>query len=250
MARRQGQTPSPRPAPVRITATIDNGFAAFVDHGRTLDDLIRTHGNATLARADVDRDVEDALGADDPSSLYYFFCHGMAASTTPALLAEIQNEIRQSIEQLDEDSAAPWRLLVTTLGGATGGARISSTGIDLNEAALNDIEFFNGARPLVFLNMCHSASTMPGSRTGLPALFLDRDALAVIGTEAPIPARFGDAFAKALLGRLLGGDPVGAAMLATRRDFHEKRNPLALIYTLYGRSDARLVWTDLPATPS
>ncbi|MCK0198739.1 hypothetical protein MWN34_17715 [Ancylobacter sp. 6x-1] len=242
IARPQGRTPAPRSSALRITALVDDGFSRFVDHRRTLAEIVTARRGIELAPADVNREITAALGAENPSDIFYFFCHGMMASAQPALLAEMQAEITTALQPLDEAAKEPWRFLLGALAGTDGGARISSSRADLNEMALGDIEFFkNRCRPLVFLNMCHSVSSVPGSRMGLPAMFLDRDAIAVIGAEAPITARFGDAFARHLLGQLFDGEALGTAMLSARRAFDAQRNPLALIYTLYGRSDMRFV---------
>ncbi|MET4038888.1 hypothetical protein ABIC03_000573 [Bradyrhizobium sp. RT6a] len=250
IARAQGRTPPPKSGSLRMTAIVDDGFVSFVDHRKTLQDIVTANPVLALTQADLNDEIRAALVADNPSDIFYFFCHGMMASAPPALLAEMQAEIGAAVKALDKASQEPWQLLVNALGGNDGGARISSSRADFSERALRELEFFNGLRrPLVFLNMCHSASSLPASHIGLPAVFLDRDAIAVIGTEAPITAQFGDAFARALLGRLLNGEALGTAMLATRRTFHHQNNPLALIYTLYGRGDTRLV-PKRPESPS
>ncbi len=240
IARKQGRAPPPPGAP-RITAVVDAGFAKFVDHPAT---LAKAAGRAaTLAIAADRTDIDGALAAEDPSELFYFFCHGIMGGAASGLPADIAAVIRGAAKGLPDDAArAPWDRLLEQLKVTDGqGARIFFGSGELSEQGLRDSDFFKAnRRPLVFLNMCHSAATLPASRAGLPAVFLDRDAVAVIGTESPINAQFGDAFAGDLLPRLLAGQPLGAAMLASRRKFHTAHSPLALTYVVYGRGDTML----------
>lgn len=238
IARKHGRNPPP-PEALRITAVIDPGFAKFVDHPATLATVAASGGTATLAMPTSPRDVGAALAADNPSEIFYFFCHGIMGGAAAGIPADIAAIIAGAAAKLPDDARAPWDRLLERLAVTDGaGARMFFGTAELTEQALRDTDFFRDSRrPLVFLNMCHSAATAPASRAGLPAVFLDRDAVAVIGTEAPINAQFGDAFARELLTRLLVGEPLGAAMLATRRGFDERRNPLALVYTVYGRGD-------------
>ncbi|PZN93189.1 MAG: hypothetical protein DCF31_13310 [Alphaproteobacteria bacterium] len=242
IARKQGRSSPPKGAP-RINAVVDAGFARFVDHPATLADVTAAGSGATLAMAGNRKAIDDALAADDPAELFYFFCHGIMGGAASGLPADIAAVIRGAAKQLCDDAArAPWDRLLEQLAVTDGkGARIFFGTAELTEQSLRDSEFFKAhRRPLVFLNMCHSAATLPASRAGLPAVFLDRDAVAVIGTESPINAQFGDAFARELLPRLLAGEPLGAAMLASRRIFHAARNPLGLTYVVYGRGDTML----------
>jgi len=185
--------------------------------------------------------VLDGLERDDPAEIVYFFCHGVAASRLAPIGADVVAEIRGLAEALDEDQRKPWARFLTRLGGAGAGARLFTGSAEISEDDLRGANFFRQAkRPLVFLNACQSADLLPGVSSGLTGVFLDRQAVAVIGTECPVSALFADAFAGALLPRLLAGEALGPAMLAVRREFHARNNPLALLYTLYGRGDARI----------
>jgi hypothetical protein len=255
VARKQGR-PLPPPDALRITAVVDDGFRNFVDHRATLEEVADAGQTVTLSMPSSRTDVSSALSADNPSELFYFFCHGIMGGSASGMPADIVAVIAGAAAELpDGNTRAPWDRLLERLAVTDGaGARIFFGTAELTEQGLRDTDFFKAnRRPLVFLNMCHSAATLPASRAGLPAVFLDRDAVAVIGTESPINAEFGDAFARALLTRLLAGEPLGAAMLETRRCFHESRNPLALVYTIYGRGDTILVSsteTRFPDPPS
>lgn len=89
--------------------------------------------------------------------------------------------------------------------------------------------------PLVLLNACGSAALSPLSYDGFAPFLLGLGARAVVGTESNVPTAFGAAFGPELLGRVLTGTPVGAALRETRRFFWEThRNPLGLLYNCYG----------------
>ena len=102
--------------------------------------------------------------------------------------------------------------------------------------------FFTQRRPIIFLNMCHSAALVPSMTRGLLRLFLDCDAAVVIGTESAMTSVFAHAFALELFKHLFGGSDVGTALWRARRHFlaENLRNPLGLAYTLYGRATAKL----------
>ncbi|NJN19814.1 MAG: CHAT domain-containing protein [Oscillochloris sp.] len=96
------------------------------------------------------------------------------------------------------------------------------------------------AGPLVLLNACGSAALSPLSYDGLAPYLLDLGARAVVGTETDTPVVFGAAFGPQLLNALIRqGQPLGAALRATRRHFAAEPyfNHLGLLYTLYGTAD-------------
>ncbi|TCO72118.1 CHAT domain-containing protein [Rhodovulum euryhalinum] len=242
LLRPQGRRPpAAGTGPVRILATLDKGFAGVVNHAATLDRVAGTGAGATILPATTLDQVLDALESAAPPEIIYFFCHGIAASRAAPLGADVIGEIRGLAENLGDDDRKPWTAFLNRLDSAGAGARLFTGDAEISEADLRAANFFRQPkRPLVFVNACQSADLLPGVSSGLTGVFLDRQAVAVIGTECPVTAIFADAFAGALLPRLLNGEPLGAAMLAVRRAFHQDRNPLALLYTLYGRGDARI----------
>ena len=196
--------------------------------------------------------LNEALEDPAPCEIFYFYCHGIAGATGTQLAIDVAAEIEEAARALDDAQREPWDRLLGQLRGRSGEARLfAADQVDISEGELRDLNFFaEERRPFVFLNMCHSAGMLPGTRAGLPAVFLDRAASAVIGTEAPVTAQFADAFAQRLLPALLRGERLGRAMLEARRDFHGQRNPLALLYTLYGRGDTRVVDRTAPPAPT
>jgi hypothetical protein len=94
-------------------------------------------------------------------------------------------------------------------------------------------------KPVVLLNMCESAQLTPSLRESFIHFFLDRGAVAVVGTECSMCPLFAHHFAKELLAGLLAGEALGKVMVEARRKFLNQRNPLGLAYTLFGSPTAR-----------
>jgi hypothetical protein len=94
-------------------------------------------------------------------------------------------------------------------------------------------------KPVVLLNMCESAQLTPSLRESFIHFFLDRGAVAVVGTECSMCPLFAHHFAKELLAGLLAGEALGKVMVEVRRKFLAHGNPLGLAYTLFGSPTAR-----------
>ncbi len=134
-----------------------------------------------------------------------------------------------------------WETLLNRLSEVPGEAKMFFGKAAITETELNEVQFFQGRRrPIVFLNMCHSADLLPAMGHGLTRRFIERNASAVLGTECPMTAVFADMFAREVLAALARHETIGRAVLDARRHFHRLHNPLGFAYTLYGRSDAQL----------
>ena len=95
--------------------------------------------------------------------------------------------------------------------------------------------------PLVFLNGCSTGEYGPESFVSLIDDFRKAGASGVIGTECAVPEMFAESYASALFPRLFKGERLGQAMLEIRREFLIKRkNPMALLYSLYASSEISL----------
>lgn len=70
--------------------------------------------------------------------------------------------------------------------------------------------------------------------------FTRNQAGAVIGTEVRVHKTFGALVGRELLRLFLTGMPIGEALLTVRRKLLAERNPLGLVYTLYGATELRL----------
>jgi hypothetical protein len=241
IARPRGRARDPSVSPTRLTATIDPGFAGTVDHKSTLEALAGAAGQRrklsieTVATAD---EIFGSLEAGTPADVFYYFCHGVSARSHEGLDPAAVKALREAVQGVDESARGPWTLFLDRIANCGGGASMFTGTAEISEHDLRDIDFFRGkTKPVVFLNMCQSADLLPGLSSGLPRLFLDREAAAVIGTEAPVTAQFADSFAREMLASLLGGERLGRALLAARRRFNDDRNPLALLYTVYGSAN-------------
>jgi len=113
---------------------------------------------------------------------------------------------------------------------------------DLRRVAPVELEPRLRAGPLVVLNACSSGELTPLSFGGLVPYLLDQGARAVIGTSIETPTHFATAFGPALITAVVrDGLTVGEALRATRARFLEQyRNPLGLLYTLYGQASLQV----------
>jgi hypothetical protein len=235
-------------APVRIASVIDPGFAGVVPHQETLDRVVGQGGWATLNPLTTQADVQASLSGSQPAQLYYFFCQGFTPGENPHLAADHIKTLRDQAAASDEGQV--WDTLLNRLSTPPGEAKMFFGTASITETELNDIDFFQGrSRPIVFLNMCHSADLLPGMGHGMTRRFIERNASAVVGTECPMTAVFADLFAGKVIEELGAHKTIGQAILGARRHFHEARNPLGFAYTLYGRSDARL-GLEIPEIPA
>jgi hypothetical protein len=225
--------------------------------------LDKSFGNSELQRQMFDKYyllAQDRLQITEPVSdaqtlfaelsrtpsahIYYFFCHGFASTSIGNLRPDGIKLLKQSIEKLPEDGAE--RQALETLLKLTAQMGNESWmfigGSEVKESKLKQQRFFEKRRPIVILNMCQSADLLPSMSSGLVRVFLDHNASAVVGTECPMTAVFAHAFSEKLFDFLFQGDDIGTALWKSRRYFlgADKRNPLALAYTLYGRATARL----------
>ncbi|GAB4050537.1 CHAT domain-containing protein [Catellatospora paridis] len=93
-----------------------------------------------------------------------------------------------------------------------------------------------GHRAVIILNACASSRTNPLTAYSFPRWFLNHGHRAFIGTETDVPDGVAGGFAAAFYGRLLEARrPLGEAVVWARRDLlRDFRNPLGLLYVMYG----------------
>lgn len=231
--------------PVGVTIVVDRGFGEV----KPEIDMFEGFKASAAGRLDVGLPIsnrQDLLSAltDSPSHhLYYFFCHGYTPAGPPILRRDSLKLLRESIEALPPSEGKPWGTLLALTAKMADEAWIFIGDAQITESELRRArDFFKQRRPILFLNMCHSAALAPSVTRGLLRLFLDRDAAALIGTESPMTSVFAHAFARELLKNLFGGSDLGTALWRARRHFlgDEFRNPLGFAYTLYGRATSKL----------
>jgi hypothetical protein len=94
-------------------------------------------------------------------------------------------------------------------------------------------------RGIIVLNACASSRTNPLTAASFAQWFVASGHRAFIGTETDVPDGVASGFAAAFYGRLLEARrPLGEAVVWARRDLlRDFRNPLGLLYVVYGDTD-------------
>lgn len=227
---------------VDVTFVLDPSFG----DSQAETDLFDGYVNAASGKLKVEGPIKaktelfNQLSSEPASHIYYFFCHGWSPDGGTALSEDRLKLLEEKIAQLDAPEQKMWSSFVGLLPKMGSEPWIFIGDSELKESTLRSKKFFKRRRPIVFLNMCHSAGLLPSMNSGLARVFIDRNASAIIGTESPMTPTFAHPFAKSVLDALLGGKDVGTALLTARHHFLDKhRNPLGLAYTLYGRGTAR-----------
>jgi hypothetical protein len=192
--------------------------------------------------------VRDAITRGD-GDLYYFYCHGY----TERLATDIQFEadlvaaFARWAEEVQGERAGSLREHLDDLFDVSDSwLRVSRGKIPLTMLKEAGGSAFS-RHPLVFLNMCESAQVLPSLSDGFVPFFLQRGARAVVGTECAMSTVFADEFSRTFLTRFFRGERVGDILLALRRAYLDRGNPLALVYTLYSDADLHLDQPLLPA---
>ena len=240
LTRKRGRPLTPKQSEkADINLVLDDGFKKFVDHAANLDGIFTKNPQVSSRPLETSAAILEAFGTSPSADLYYFFCHG---STSRCAIGFPEDILRNLKEQLKDD-ADDWRNQMFGLVSAgTVEARIKTNKMTLSESQLQSaLPAFSPRRPIIFLNMCHSADLLPGRSDGLTRVFLDSECAAVLGTECPMNAPFADAFAQEVLRHLVLGVPVGEALRLSRRHFHDNNNLLGFAYSLYGHADATLL---------
>ncbi|WP_433292853.1 CHAT domain-containing protein [Actinoplanes sp. CA-030573] len=90
-------------------------------------------------------------------------------------------------------------------------------------------------RAVVIFNACNTSRIDPLSSSSFQQWFLENRHPAFLGTQAAIPDEIAADFAEQLYGYLLGGYNLGEAVVLARRGLLlTAKNPLGLLYVLYG----------------
>jgi len=112
------------------------------------------------------------------------------------------------------------------------------------EVSLKKLEAYEchvQGNPVVFLNACRTSQVNPTYFRSLARHFLSSGARALIATECEVPDSFAADFSKEIYRRFLRHKPLGECVFAARHHFQSKfKNPLGLLYSLYGPPNVRL----------
>jgi len=230
--------------PLRIAAALHNFTAAAAE--RDFFTGCSNQSSGRLVWAEVKpTDWRRFLHSCD-AHLVYFYCHGhteQPLSTGETMMLRILQRVAVAtkIARLTDFFTAELRKRVRDQSGIT---------IEKEILNMSDLGEFKPAaatlRPIVFLNMCESAEFYPGATDNLIDVFLKGGARGVIGTEGPILAAFGDAFARQFFksffapGKRGDGQEIGTVLWQLRRGLLDKGNPLGFAYTYFGDATTRL----------
>jgi hypothetical protein len=167
----------------------------------------------TACFRNTEEDVLSALRGETPQQpLEYFYCHAGVGGDS-------DGDIDQSFLGITSDTA----------------------GLTLESIKLQTVAHRFVGSPVFILNACESARMDGRFYDGFVPEFLSMGACAVVGSDAKVPALFGAHFGLALLEGILNGDPLGEVLLAARQAFLRRcRNPLGLIYRVFGSADVHL----------
>ncbi len=167
----------------------------------------------TASFRNTEEEVLAALGGKTlQQPLEYFYCHAGVGGDS-------EGDIDQSFLGLTSDT----------------------TGLTLESIKLQTVAHRFAGTPVFILNACESARMDGRFYDGFVPEFLSMGACAVVGSDARVPALFGAHFGLALLEGILKGDPLGEVLLAARQAFLRRRkNPLGLIYRVFGNADVHL----------
>jgi hypothetical protein len=140
-----------------------------------------------------------SLLASRDIDLLYFFCHARGGQADPSTESP-------QLEFQENRTAPP--------------GRIGWENLD---------RFEWGHGPLVFLNGCNTAAFSPDALSPfIRTVVSSCGASGAVGTEIPVFEQLAATFAKSFFGRLLDGASAGQALLDTRLEFLQHRNPLGL----------------------
>ncbi|WP_155375186.1 CHAT domain-containing protein [Catellatospora vulcania] len=171
---------------------------------------------AALVRALYDGsrlDGNSAAEGDPPVQMHHFACH---CDTTP---------------EFDDD----YKLELSTRNGRVRKIKFEEIRQGYIERIVEQQDSTQD-RAVIILNACASSRTNPLTAYSFPDFFLRQGHRAFIGTETDVPDSVASAFSRAFYGRLLEAKrPLGEAVVWARRDLlRDFRNPLGLLYVMYG----------------
>jgi hypothetical protein len=178
------------------------------------DDALETDAHRDELRAlrpatalDVDFEPERALILNAIQAggrqVYYFYCHGVLDGSIFRL--KVGSKSSPGYISVNDLRSAPWR---------------------------------SGVTPLVVLNGCETMALLPERINTFLTMLRRLGAAGVVGTEIEVRPGLARRFGRRILQRLLEGETLGEAFLATRRHLLRQYNPLGLAYT--GHAPANL----------
>jgi hypothetical protein len=209
--------PWPAPGGPEMAKTI--GFAgtplmdvAFFQFAQLGDHLEKLGGLGYQTQRQQARDAAIQMFRGTQPQVVYFYCHGVTIKQTeetsiPAL--KIGSDAAPGF--FDTTSFRPYRIR------------------------------WPEARPLVFVNGCHTTQISPEQALSFVRVFIETvEASGVIGTEITIFEPLAQRFAEAFLKAFRGGEPLGRALRRARLELLAAHNPLGLVYQPFAYAGLRL----------
>ena len=175
--------------------------------------------------------------------LLHFYCHGHTRYPDSFNRKEFVQLLRDHSNRLQRATSGPeaevneLAAFLKKVAPASDSLMMLDGGFVYRSDLGNDLAALKGA-PIVLLSMCESAQVTP-SGSGFVTFFLQRGARAAVGTEGPTLWTLGRDLDTQMIDRLLKGQTVGEAFYETKRGLAAV-NALALVYSLWGDSGARL----------
>ncbi|MFI5592265.1 CHAT domain-containing protein [Amycolatopsis sp. NPDC051758] len=159
--------------------------------------------------------------------------------------AGVVEELGELLDLVSSGQCGPLHFVCHNSFSPQAGSAIAMTGGPFVPGLLNSATVRNSlaARsPLVFLNACRTAGSVPEytRMVGWAQQFMAAGAGAFVGTLWPVRSESAGAFAEVFYGHLQDGESLGRAALLTRRTVvREQPDPTWLAYTVYGDPHAR-----------
>jgi hypothetical protein len=181
---------------------------------------------------------------DCDADMLYFYTHGHTRPPAADNGYDPVQRIRQRFEQLSQQQreASGLQALYKLISDPDFQPDESWIALTMGRLKLQELRAqpMNLRRsPVVFLNMCQSAQVMPGLADSFVALFLERRARAVLGTECPMTTVFAHPFSEQVLRKFFAGSSLGESLRLARQHFMNQQNPLGLAYSLFGAATVR-----------
>jgi hypothetical protein len=161
----------------------------------------------------TEQELQETLAdADGPCPIEYFFCHAGES-------VESQGDIDKAYLGITQPN----------------------TGLTLGIIKLWCCNTLFHNRPLFILNACESGMIDGRFYDGFVPQFIHMGACCVVGSDNKIPSLYGAHFGLELMKALFQGKPIGEALRDTRRFMLQQyKNPLGLVYRVFGDADVRL----------
>jgi hypothetical protein len=187
----------------------------------------------------IDEPLEGASGLS-PDKLAELLSHRIYYPELPHQPNRPHDQVLHFACHCDTDpaSTATWLLRVGDDIKVRMNKLIAELGYRERERRLHEPPPDRPTRPLVFMNACDTSTINPSSAASFVQLFLENGNRGFIGTETRIPDRVAAEFSRIFYNHLLDGGTVGYAMHQAKWDLLRLfKNPLGVLYTLYGNPD-------------